>query len=217
MVRELRLKISPQQERGNDPMELKREDTPAPASNQGACLQFLPTNVSDAVIVDPIRREDHRGYFARKWCMKEFTDHGIDFIPLQASVALNLRRGTIRGMHLQVEPALEAKLIHCTQGSLFDVVLDLRPESATYGKWHGTVLSAENQRMLYIPERCGHGYQTLEDSTVVYYLTSQYFTPSTARGVRFDDRAFRIEWPLTPTTISEQDRNWPPAVEGSPL
>jgi dTDP-4-dehydrorhamnose 3,5-epimerase len=116
-------------------------------------------------------------------------------------------------MHLQIEPALEAKLIHCTKGSIFDVVLDIRPESATFGKWFGTELSAENQRMLYIPERCAHGYQTLEDETNVYYLTSQYFTPSAARGARFDDSEFGIEWPLEPTAISEQDRNWPLASE----
>jgi len=196
---------------------MKKEDTPVPAINQGACLRFTPTNVIGATLIDPIRREDDRGYFARKWCLREFADHGIDFIPLQASTGSNLRKGTIRGMHLQVEPALEAKLIHCAKGSVFDVVLDLRPESSTYGKWYGTELSADNQRMLYIPERCGHGYQTLEDCTYMYYLTSQYFTPSAARGVRFDDPAFGIEWPLVPTSVSEQDRKWPLVSETSRL
>lgn len=198
-------------------MHLTKEDKPFPAVNQGACLRFTPSTITGAMIIDPIRREDDRGYFARKWCLREFAEHGIEFAPLQASTASNLQKGTVRGVHLQVEPALEAKLIHCTQGSLFDVVLDLRPESATYGKWFGTELSAENQRMLYIPERCGHGYQTLEDGTNVYYLTSQYFTPSTARGARFDDPAFAIEWPLAPTAISGQDRNWPLVSEGNPL
>lgn len=196
-------------------VQLTKEETPKPAASQEACLQFTPTPVVGAMIIDPIRREDQRGYFARKWCLREFAEHGIDFVPLQASIAHNLSKGTLRGMHLQVEPALEAKLINCTQGSIFDVVLDLRLESATYGKWFGTVLSAENQRMLYIPERCGHGYQALEDSTNVYYLTSQYFTPNAARGARFDDPAFGIEWPLTPTAISDQDRNWPLVGGGS--
>jgi dTDP-4-dehydrorhamnose 3,5-epimerase len=190
---------------------------PVQANDQGPCLRFTPTTVLGATLIDPIRREDNRGYFGRKWCMREFAEHGIDFVPLQASTAFNLRRGTVRGMHLQVDPALEAKLIHCIQGAIFDVVLDLRTESPTYGKWYGTELSADNQRMLYIPERCGHGYQTLEDRSNVYYLTSQYFTPSAARGVRFDDPAFAIRWPLAPTAISEQDRNWPLVSEASPL
>ena len=196
-------------------MQLTNEATQKPPASQGACLLFTPTPVVGAMVVDPIRREDYRGYFARKWCLREFAEHGIDFVPLQASIAHNLKKGTLRGMHLQVAPALEAKLINCMQGSIFDVVLDLRPESATYGKWFGTVLSAENQRMLYIPERCGHGYQALEDSTNVYYLTSQFFSPGDARGARFDDPAFAIEWPLTPTAISEQDRNWPLVGEGN--
>lgn len=189
---------------------------PVSEAGQGACLNFTPTRVIGATLIDPIRREDDRGYFGRKWCLREFAEHGIDFIPLQASTAFNLRKGTVRGIHLQVDPALEAKLIHCPKGSIFDVVLDLRPESATYGKWFGTELSAENQRMLYIPERCGHGYQTLEDETSVYYLTSQYFTPSAARGARFDDPAFGVEWPLAPTSISDQDRNWPIKSKESP-
>jgi dTDP-4-dehydrorhamnose 3,5-epimerase len=188
-----------------------------PATNQGACLQFTPTPIVGAMIVDPIRREDHRGYFARKWCLREFAEQGIDFVPLQASIAHNLHKGTLRGMHLQVAPALEAKLINCMQGSIFDVIVDLRAESPTYRKWFGTILSAENQRMLYIPERCGHGYQALEDSTNVFYLTSQFFVPSAAKGARFDDSAFGIEWPLTPTEISQADRNWPLMDEGSLL
>ncbi|MGB2677989.1 MAG: dTDP-4-dehydrorhamnose 3,5-epimerase family protein [Candidatus Acidiferrum sp.] len=180
-------------------------------------LRFKPTSVVGAVLIDPILREDDRGHFSRTWCFREFAEHGIDFVPVQANTSSNLRKGTVRGVHLQVEPALEAKLIHCAQGAIFDVVLDLRPESPTYGEWFGTELSADNHRMLYIPERCGHGYQTLEDSTYVYYLTSQYFTPTAGRGVRFDDPAFGIEWPLEPTSISEQDRNWPLVSETSPL
>lgn len=124
-------------------------------------------------------------------------------------MGLSIRKGTARGMHFQVEPALEAKLIRCTKGAMFDVVLDLRPESPTYRKWYGAELTADNGRMLYVPERCGHGYQTLEDDTEMYYLTSQFYTPSAARGARLDDPVFAIQWPLTPTAISDQDRNWP--------
>ena len=118
-------------------------------------------------------------------------------------------------MHFQVSPALEAKLVRCTRGSLFDVVVDLRKNSPTRYKWYGVELRADNYKMLYIPEGCAHGYQTLEDDTDLYYMTSQYFTPSAAKGVRFDDPAFGIVWPLAPTAISEQDRNWPLIGEGS--
>jgi len=112
-------------------------------------------------------------------------------------------------MHFQMEPTPEAKLVRCTRGSMFDVALDLRPRSKTVGRWFGTELTADNGRMLYIPEGCAHGYQTLEDETEMYYMTSAFYTPAVARGVRFDDPAFHIEWPLPPTIVSEQDRNWP--------
>ena len=124
-------------------------------------------------------------------------------------MGFSLRKGTVRGMHFQMEPAPEAKLVRCTRGSMFDVALDLRPRSKAFGRWFGTELTAENGRMLYIPEGCAHGYQTLEDETEMYYMTSAFYTPAAARGVRFEDPAFNIEWPLPPTIVSEQDRNWP--------
>lgn len=160
-------------------------------------------------VIEPSPHEDERGRFFRAWCSREFTENGIEFLPVQANMGLSLHKGTIRGMHVQVPPAPEAKLIRCTRGSMFDVVLDLRPNSASYGKWCGEELSAENGRMLYVPELCAHGYQTLEDDTEMYYLTSQFYTPAAATGVRFDDPAFGIEWPLPATVVSEQDRNWP--------
>lgn len=160
-------------------------------------------------VIEPSPHEDERGRFFRAWCSREFTENGIEFLPVQANMGLSLHKGTIRGMHVQVPPAPEAKLIRCTRGSMFDVVLDLRPNSASYGKWCGEELSAENGRMLYVPELCAHGYQTLEDDTEMYYLTSQFYTPAAATGVRFDDPAFGIEWPLLATVVSEQDRNWP--------
>lgn len=160
-------------------------------------------------VIEPSPHEDERGRFLRAWCSREFTENGIEFLPVQANMGLSLHKGTIRGMHVQVPPAPEAKLIRCTRGSMFDVVLDLRPNSASYGKWCVEELSAENGRMLYVPELCAHGYQTLEDDTEMYYLTSQFYTPAAATGVRFDDPAFGIEWPLPATVVSEQDRNWP--------
>ena len=124
-------------------------------------------------------------------------------------MGFSIHKGTVRGMHFQVAPALEAKLVRCTRGSMFDVALDLRPESPTFGKWYGTDLSAENGRMLFVPEGCAHGYQTLEDATEMYYMASEFYTPSAARGARFDDPKFGIQWPLPATAMSEQDRNWP--------
>jgi dTDP-4-dehydrorhamnose 3,5-epimerase len=173
-------------------------------------MRFLETGVIGAWGVDPEPHEDDRGRFFRAWCSREFSEHGISFLPVQANMGFSKRKGTIRGMHFQREPALEAKLIRCTRGSMFDVVLDLRPESPTYGKWHGTELSADNGRMLYVPELCAHGYQTLEDGTEMYYMTSQFYSPSAADGIRFDEPEFAIEWPLAATVVSEQDRNWPP-------
>jgi dTDP-4-dehydrorhamnose 3,5-epimerase len=128
-----------------------------------------------------------------------------------------LRKGTLRGMHFQVSPALEAKLVRCTKGAIFDVVVDLRDGSPSRLTWFGAELHAESYRMLYVPEGCAHGYQTLEDGTDLYYMTSQYFTPEAARGVRFDDPAIGIKWPLAPTAISRQDRTWPLLSEASLL
>ena len=145
----------------------------------------------------------------RAWCAREFAEQGINFAPVQANMGFSLSQGTLRGMHYQIEPALEAKLVRCTRGSMFDVVLDVRPESPTYKKWFAVELSADNARMLYLPEGCAHGYQTLEDNTEMHYMASAVYTPSAARGARFDDPAFHIQWPLAVTAMSDQDRGWP--------
>jgi len=145
----------------------------------------------------------------RAWCAREFAEHGINFMPLQANMGFSVTKGTVRGLHFQQAPALEAKLVRCTRGSMFDVALDVRPESPSYGKWYSAELSAENGRMLYVPEGCAHGYQTLEECTEMCYMTSEFYTPSAVRGVRFDDPAFDIRWPLVAAVVSEQDRNWP--------
>jgi dTDP-4-dehydrorhamnose 3,5-epimerase len=172
-------------------------------------MRFTETDVVGAWVIDPNPHGDGRGRFLRAWCAREFAEHGLDFLPVQANMGFSARKGTVRGMHFQEAPALEAKLVRCTRGAMFDVVLDLRPNSPSYGKWYGAELTAENSRMLYVPEHCAHGYQTLEDGTEMYYMTSAFYTPSTVRGVRFDDPAFDIRWPLVATVVSEQDRNWP--------
>jgi dTDP-4-dehydrorhamnose 3,5-epimerase len=175
-------------------------------------MRFTETGLSGAKVIEPTPHEDDRGRFMRAWCAREFSDHGLNFLPVQANMGFSVKKGTVRGMHFQEAPALEAKLVRCTRGAMFDVVLDLRPDSASYGKWYGTELSAANGRMLFVPEQCAHGYQTLEENTEMHYMTSAFYSPSAARGVRFDDPLFAINWPLAPTVVSEQDRNWPLVV-----
>jgi dTDP-4-dehydrorhamnose 3,5-epimerase len=174
-----------------------------------SAMRFTQTPIAGVWLIDPDFRHDARGHFFRAWCAREFSEQGIDFVPVQSNMGFNLRKGTVRGMHLQVEPALEAKLVRCTRGAMFDIALDLRKESPSYRKWFGVDLTSENGRMLYLPERCAHGYQALEDGTEMHYMTSQFFAPEAARGVRHDDPAFDIRWPLEISAISEQDRNWP--------
>jgi dTDP-4-dehydrorhamnose 3,5-epimerase len=172
-------------------------------------MHFIETKIPGAWVIDPDPRQDERGRFLRAWCAREFSERGLEFSPVQGNLGHSINKGTLRGMHFQKAPALEAKLIRCTRGAMFDVVLDLRPGSSTYREWHGLELTAENARMLYVPEHCAHGYQTLQPNTEMYYLTSAFYAPDAATGVRFDDPAFAIQWPLTPTVISQQDRNWP--------
>jgi dTDP-4-dehydrorhamnose 3,5-epimerase len=172
-------------------------------------VYFLKTDVVGARVIDPNPHADDRGRFLRAWCAKEFQEDGLSFLPVQANMGFSLHKGTVRGMHFQQASAPEAKLVRCTRGAIFDVVLDLRPESPTYRKWYGVELTAENGRMLYVPELCAHGYQTLEENTEMYYMASAFYTPGAARGVRFDDPAFQIEWPLAAMMVSDQDRSWP--------
>ena len=172
-------------------------------------MRFTETSIAGAFVIDPTPHEDDRGRFMRAWCAREFAEHGITFVPVQANMGFSNRKGTVRGMHFQTEAALEAKLVRCTRGAICDVVLDLRPNSPSYGKWYGTELSAQNGRMLYVPAQCAHGYQTLQDSTEMHYMASGFYSRDAARGVRFDDPAFAIQWPLPVAAISEQDRNWP--------
>jgi dTDP-4-dehydrorhamnose 3,5-epimerase len=172
-------------------------------------MHFAETDVDGAWVIDPSVHEDNRGRFMRAWCAREFADHGLDFIPVQANMGFSRRAGTVRGMHFQEAPAFEAKLMRCTRGVIFNIVLDLRADSSSYGRWYGAELSAENGRMLYIPERCANGYQTIADDTEIYYLTSGFYAPGSARGVRYDDPAFAIQWPREVTVVSQQDIGWP--------
>jgi dTDP-4-dehydrorhamnose 3,5-epimerase len=171
---------------------------------------FRECDVFGAWVIEPSPHQDERGRFMRAWCQREFVAHSIDFTPVQANMGLSTARGTIRGMHYQTDKAPEAKLVRCTSGEVFDVVVDLRPASPTYRAWYGTHLSAENGRMLYVPVGCAHGCQSVRDHTEIYYLTSAYYTPNEARGVRFDDPAFNIRWPEPVAALSDQDRAWPP-------
>ncbi len=172
-------------------------------------MRFEKIDIVGAWLIDPNPHEDDRGRFMRAWCAREFAEHGLDFLPVQANMGFSVHKGTVRGMHFQDAPALEVKLVRCTRGAILDVVLDLRAGSLSYGKWYGVELSAENGRMLYVPEHCAHGYQTLEDETEMYYMTSSFYAPGLVRGVRFDDPMFGIQWPLPATVVSKQDRNWP--------
>lgn len=147
--------------------------------------------------------------FARTWCRHEFESKGLNSQLAQCSVSFNTRKGTLRGIHYQAAPYPETKLVRCTKGAIYDVIVDLRPVSSTYKQWIGAMLTAENRRMLYVPEGCGHGFLTLEDETEVFYQMSEFYHPDLARGVRWNDPAFGIAWPVEIEQISERDRIYP--------
>lgn len=170
---------------------------------------FQNTRIHETCLIEPERIGDSRGSFARNFCAREFAAHGLATDFPQHSVSRNARRGTLRGMHFQTAPHEEAKLVWCTHGAIFDVCLDLRPASPTYLQWEGFELSAENGRQLYIPPGCAHGFQTLADDAEIFYRISAYYAPEASTGVRFDDKAFGIEWPLPVTVMSDKDKAWP--------
>ncbi|MDP2480841.1 MAG: dTDP-4-dehydrorhamnose 3,5-epimerase [Candidatus Palauibacterales bacterium] len=170
---------------------------------------FRETEISGARVVEVERLEDERGFFARTWCSSEFQDAGLSPRLVQCSLSFNRERGTLRGLHYQAAPYREAKLVRCTMGSIHDVIVDLRADSPTYLEHVSAVLTAENRLAIYVPEGCAHGFQTLEDDTEVFYQMTEFYESSAGRGVRWDDPALRIEWPLEPTVISERDRGYP--------
>lgn len=159
---------------------------------------------------------DERGLFARVWCAAEFSKHGVPMQPVQANVGFSPRRGTLRGLHYQVAPDLEAKLVRCTRGVVYDVLVDLRPDSPTYLKWCAVELDAGARWSVYVPPLCAHGYLTLSDDAEVYYQASAPFVPESARGVRWNDPLLGIEWPIAVELVSDRDKSWPLLVERSP-
>ena len=170
---------------------------------------FAETEFRGAFVIELERREDERGFFARSWCQQEFEERGLNPRLVQCNVSFNKLRGTLRGVHYQANPYEEAKLVRCTRGAVYDVIIDLRPESRTYLRWAAVELNEENRRALYVPEGLAHGFQTLEDGTEVFYQMSEAYRPEYARGVRWNDPAFRIRWPLERRIISARDRGYP--------
>lgn len=171
---------------------------------------FKETKLKGAYIIEPERLEDTRGFFARAWCKKEFEAHGLNSGLVQCNISFNKKSYTLRGMHYQSPPYKETKLVRCTMGAIYDVIIDLRSESPTYKHWVGVKLTEENHRMLYVPENFAHGYQTLRDNTEVFYQVSQSYSPEFERGVRWNDPSFNIKWPETDKSIiSKKDQNWP--------
>jgi len=154
-------------------------------------------------------KTDERGFFARSWCQREFEAHGLNSDLAQCNVSFNTRRGTLRGIHYQAAPHEETKVVRCTKGAIYDVVVDLRPDSSTFRRWIGVTLTAASRHMIYVPKGCAHGFLTLENDTEIFYQMSQFYDAGSARGVRWDDPAFQIAWPERVEVISERDRTYP--------
>lgn len=172
-------------------------------------MKFHPTPLHGAFTIELEKRGDDRGFFARFFCQKEFEAAGIPTSIVQINNSLSAKAGTLRGMHYQLPPAAEVKVVRCIRGALFDVIIDLRPDSPTYGQWFGAELTAENRLMMYVPQGFAHGLQTLADDTEAFYLVNAYYGPDEERGVRFDDPKFGIKWPRPPADLSPKDRGWP--------
>lgn len=172
-------------------------------------MEFKETKLNGAFVIMQNKIADQRGFFARAWCQEEFKQHGLNSHMLQLNTGLSHKAGTLRGMHYQDAPHAEAKFVRCTRGAIYDVIIDLRTDSPTCGEWVGIELTADNGTMLYAPEGFAHGYQTLADNTEIYYMTTALYAAHAAKGVRHDDPAFAIQWPLAVSVISEQDQKWP--------
>lgn len=171
-------------------------------------MLFSETKLAGTFIIDFELHEDERGFFARAWCEEEFKEHGLNPRLVQCNVSFNRKLGTLRGMHYQVVPYAEAKLVRCTRGAIYDVVIDLRPNSLTYKQWLNLELTEDNHRAIFIPEGLAHGFQTLRDDSEVFYQMSESYHPEWARGIRWNDPIFKIKWPIHPPIISERDQNF---------
>ena len=172
-------------------------------------MKFTETKLRGAFIITPDLIKDERGFFARTFCRREFEEHGLNSNLVQCNISFNAAMGTLRGMHYQAAPHEEAKLVRCTRGAIYDVIIDLREGSPTVREWFGIELTPDSGLMLYAPEGFAHGYQSLQDDTEMYYMTSAPYAPAAARGVLYDDPAFGVRWPLPVSVISEADRDWP--------
>ena len=172
-------------------------------------MRFHETPLGGAYVIEPERIEDQRGFFGRVWCRNELEQMGLKTDLAQSNVGFSHLKGTLRGLHFQKAPHAEVKIVRCTRGAIFDVIVDLRERSASYKRWFGTELSEDNCKMIYVPEGFAQGYLTLKDNTEMYYLTTEFYHPESAFGVRYDDPAFGIEWPSDIAVISPQDREWP--------
>ena len=169
---------------------------------------FTETKIKGVYIIEPELLTDERGFFARSFCKEEFEKYGLETDIVQCNISYNKIKGTLRGMHYQVPPFEEEKIVSCTKGSIYDVVVDLRRDSSTYCQWHSEKLSADSYRMLYIPKGCAHGFQTLEDNCIVYYQMGAYYHSECAVGIRWNDPAIDIVWPIPVGIISEKDKNY---------
>ena len=176
------------------------------SEGDGALMHFDATPITGAVIIELTPLLDERGFFARSWCQDEFKAHGLETRIAQCNISYNARSGTLRGLHYQAAPSEEVKLVRCTRGAIHDVIVDLRPRSPSFKRWFAVELTASNRRMLYIPEGVAHGFVTLADDTEVFYQMSQPYDAACARGVRWDDPAFGIVWPVPIALMSERDR-----------
>ena len=176
---------------------------------------FSETALKGVFLIDPEPVRDDRGMFMRTWCQREFETHELPITWVQSSISVNTQKGTMRGLHYQSAPNEEAKLVRCTAGAIYDVIVDLRPASPTYCQHVGITLSADNHRAVYIPKCCAHGFLTLEQNSEVLYYMSEFHVPASARGFRWDDPVFKIAWPAPILVMSEKDRRWPTFIKNS--
>jgi dTDP-4-dehydrorhamnose 3,5-epimerase len=172
-------------------------------------MRFQETTLQGVWLVTPDRFDDERGFFARTWGLDEFESNGLDARVVQRNISYNRSLGTLRGMHFQQPPYAEVKIISCLIGAIYDVAMDIRPESPTFGQWFGAELRADNGNLLYVPDGCAHGYLSLEPDSTVEYLISEYYHPESAGGIRWDDPFFKVQWPFEPSVMTPRDRTWP--------
>ncbi len=179
-------------------------------------MQIVETELQGAYCVDLDKHRDERGFFARQWCARELNEVGLPGRIAQVNVCFNPRKGTLRGMHYQLPPHAETKFVRCLRGAVYDVIIDLRPESSTYRQWAGFELTEDNRRMLCVPPLFAHGYLTLTDDAEILYLVSEFYAPGAERGIRYNDPQVAVEWPSEPRLISEKDNNWPLLAPAGP-